>query len=93
MSSNFMSWRAGLLCVLFLLVGLPIFADTVPRMSPDELKSHLGDETFVILDVRAGWDWAPATTKIAGAERVDPRAVGSWIGNYPREKTIVLYCA
>jgi len=31
--------------------------------------------------------------KIAGAERVEPKAVGQWVDNYDKEKTIVLYCA
>ena len=68
-------------------------AASVPRMTADELKMHLGDAGYQVLDVRAGGDWAGSTVKIAGAERVEPRAVGQWVDNYDKEKTIVLYCA
>jgi len=68
-------------------------AASVPRMTADELKSHLGDADYQVLDVRAGGDWANSNVKITGAERVEPRAVGQWVDNYDKEKTTVLYCA
>lgn len=82
-----------LLSLLLLMVGASAFAETVPRMSTDELRSRLGADDLVVLDVRGSWDWNPAAIKIAGAERVEPRAVGQWLNDYPKEKTIVLYCA
>jgi len=68
-------------------------AASVPRMTVDELKAHLGEADYLVLDARSGGDWAGSTVKIAGAERVEPRAVDQWVDNYDKEKTIVLYCA
>ena len=68
-------------------------AEDVPRMSTEELKGRLGDAGLVILDVRTGWDWNQSSEKIAGAVRVDPGAVQEWAGSYPKEGTLVLYCA
>ena len=68
-------------------------AASVPRMTVDELKMHLGDKDYQVLDVRAGRDWSGSTVKITGAERVEPGAVDQWAGNYDKEKTFVLYCA
>ncbi len=68
-------------------------AEDVPRMSTEELKGRLGDAGLVVLDVRTGWDWNQSSEKIAGAVRVDPGAVQGWAGSYPKEGTLVLYCA
>jgi hypothetical protein len=86
------------LCALFaavLLLGssLAARADSVPRMSTEELKSRLGDAALTVLDVRADWDWNQSAEKITGAERVNPAAVDEWAGNYPKARTLVLYCS
>jgi rhodanese-related sulfurtransferase len=78
---------------LLLATAFTASAATVPRMSTDELKSRLGEVDLVVLDVRGGWDWDQSGEKIAGAERVNPAAAEQWADNYPREKTLVLYCA
>ena len=93
MIKNSFRWQALLLLFLIFSAGVTVFALDVPRMSAGELNSRLGDSDVVVLDVRGSWDWGPAESKIAGAERVDPRAVGQWLDRYPKEKTIVLYCA
>lgn len=70
-----------------------VSAQDVPRMSPGELAAHLGKADLIVLDVRAEADWKASDKKIQGALREDPRGVGKWAPNYPKEKTIVLYCA
>jgi rhodanese-related sulfurtransferase len=70
-----------------------VFADTVPRMTVEQLKSRLGADDLVILDVRSGRDWSAANTLISGAVRVSPHEVGQWVDNFPKQKTYVLYCA
>jgi predicted sulfurtransferase len=70
-----------------------ITAADVPRMPVDELKSRLGDPTLVLIDVRQTGDWDASSTKIKGAIREDFRNVSGWASNYPKDKTIVLYCA
>ena len=79
--------------VLVLVMSFAASAESVPRMSTDELKTHFGEDGPLILDVRSNRDWAGSNDKIVGAERVDPGNVNQWADNYAKEKPIVLYCA
>lgn len=65
----------------------------VPRMSIDELKSRLADPSLALIDVRAAKDWSGSSLKIKGAVREDPEKVSAWAAKYPKDKTLVLYCA
>jgi rhodanese-related sulfurtransferase len=78
--------------MLFMLTQLAVAAE-IPRMTKEELKAKIGnaDHDIIIVDVRAGKDWRGSEFKIKGAVREDPKDVGSWINNYPKDKTIVLY--
>ena len=67
--------------------------ENVPRMTKEQLKAQLGNSDFVIIDVRSDHDWQDSNTKIKGAIREDPSKLDSWVNNYPKDKTIVLYCA
>jgi predicted sulfurtransferase len=89
-----------ILTVLMLIVAMGCAATgkssvtgEVPRMTKEQLKAKLGDPGLAILDVRAGRDWNAGVEKIAGAVREDPRAFDQWSAKYPKEKTLVLYCA
>ena len=54
----------------------------------------MGNSDTIILDVRAPQDWKGSDRKITGAVREDPRnEITAWMDKYPRDKTIVLYCA
>ena len=80
-----------LLALSFLSVP-PVFAASVPTMDKDELKSLLGSDNLIILDVRIGRDWKSSEFKIKDAVRMegfDP----SLIEKYPKDATLVLYCA
>jgi len=79
--------------LLLLAMSFAASADSVPRMSTDELNSHLGENAPLILDVRASRDWTGSTDKIIGAVRVDPGSVNQWAADFPKERAIVLYCA
>jgi hypothetical protein len=82
--------------IIFFMVGVSMrFAKSAdaPRMSMDELKGMLGSPDLVIIDVRSGPDWKDSDSKIKGAIREDPEALQSWANKYPKDKTIVLYCA
>jgi rhodanese-related sulfurtransferase len=92
-NSRLVSYATAMATVLVLVMSLTATADSVPRMSTDELKSRLGEDGLVVLDVRTSGDWANSKSKIAGAERVDLSAVNQWANNYPKAETIVLYCA
>lgn len=64
----------------------------VPRMSKDELKANLDNKDFVIIDVRTPRDYDKSDYRIIGAVRENPMDVTFWY-NYPKDKTMVLYCA
>ena len=79
-----------LMCLMS--TSFSVFANTVPRMTVDQLKSRLGSDDLAILDVRSGRDWNAANALISGAVRVSPHEVGQWMENFPKQKTYVLYC-
>jgi rhodanese-related sulfurtransferase len=80
------------LIALAVFAATPLFATSVPTMDKEELKSQLGSEKLVILDVRQGRDWSTSEFKIKDALRVDKGDL-SIAMNYPKDSTIVLYCA
>jgi amino acid transporter len=90
------------LIIFVVLLGLAVVqwgvssaaaAPEVPRMSKEELKAALGNNELVVIDVRVGKDWDASEIKIKGAVREDPKALDSWVARYPKDKTLVLYCA
>jgi hypothetical protein len=66
--------------------------ENVLRMTREQLKAQFGNSDFVIIDVRSAHDWEESNTKIKGATRENPSRLDSWVNNYPKDKTIVLYC-
>ncbi|NOR24672.1 MAG: hypothetical protein GQ542_09820 [Desulforhopalus sp.] len=82
----------SLFIVLMVLVATPLIAASVPTMDKDELKSLLGSKDLVVLDARLGRDWSTSEFKIKDALRVDDGDL-SVAKNYPKDTTIVLYCA
>ena len=46
----------------------------------------------MILDVRLGSDYMSSDLKVKGAVR-EYGDIGTWVSNYPKDKTLVLYCA
>ena len=77
---------------LCMLAQLAIAAE-VPRMTKEELKAKLDNPDVVIVDVRAGKDWKGSEFKIKGSVRENPAKFSSWSEKYPKDKTLVLYCA
>jgi hypothetical protein len=76
------------------LLGLASVAQSaVPKMTKEELRAKLDSADVVIIDVRLGRDWKASEEKIKGAIRVDPAEVERVTATYPKEKTLVLYCA
>ncbi len=72
---------------------IAVSAEDVPRIAKEELKARLSDPSLVVIDVRANADWAGSSMKIKGAIREDPRKVNAWMDKYPKDKTLVFYCA
>ena len=85
----------AILLIFFMVEGCTMFERSVnaPRMTGDQLKAILGNPDLLIIDVRYGKDWTDSDLKIAGAIREDPKAFDSWANKYPKDKTLVFYCA
>jgi rhodanese-related sulfurtransferase len=62
-------------------------------MTKEQLLPMLGKSDVIIIDVRSKYDWDESKVKIKGAVREDGLKFGSWMKKYPKDKTIVLYCA
>jgi len=65
----------------------------VPRMTKQALSALIGKPGVIIIDVRYGMDWTDSDSKIKGAVREDPEVIQSWADKYPKDKTLVFYCA
>jgi predicted sulfurtransferase len=98
------TWRKKMRrLILFLAIAMafavtafsarPAPAQDVKRMSIEQLKSMLGNPDLVIIDVRRDGDWNASTLKVKGAVREDPEKVDTWMSKYPKDKTLVFYCA
>jgi len=71
----------------------PAAAQDVKRITIEELKGMLGTPDLVIVDVRRDGDWKSSKVKIKGAVREDQDKVDAWMSKYPKDKTLVFYCA
>jgi rhodanese-related sulfurtransferase len=71
----------------------PAAAQEAKRISIEELKGMLGSPDLVIVDVRRDEDWKSGAVKVKGAVREDPEKVDTWMSRYPKDKTLVFYCA
>ncbi len=83
------------LSIFLMVAGCTMFEKSgdAPRMTKDELKARLGSPDLLVIDVRYGKDWTDSDLKIKGAIREDPKAFDSWASKYPKDKTLVFYCA
>ena len=68
-------------------------AESVPRMSPEQLQQQIDSADLIVIDVRTSRSWKLSQTKIAGAIREDASRVDEWANKYPKTKTLVFYCA
>lgn len=95
---RFALWAMAL-CTALVVVALGCAMEQVkpypmiPRMSVEELKNKLDDPSLIIIDARQPKDWDKSTVKIKGAVREFPGDLIRWKPKYPKDKTIVLYCA
>jgi hypothetical protein len=70
---------------------IAIASEDAPRITKEELKKLLDNPGVLIIDVRIGKDWDASEFKIKGAVRRNPF---SWSApDFPKDKTIVFYCA
>ena len=95
---NLSIFGIGLSLALIFFLGDQTFSqpapyEDIPRMTKEELKSHLGKSDLVILDARVEQQWLSSDTKIPGASHLKEEDVKSWAEAQDRNKTYVLYCA
>lgn len=64
-----------------------------PRMTKEQLKPLIGRPDLVILDLRLDEQWRFSNRKIPGAVHENPTVPDTWMDKYPKDKTLVLYCA
>jgi predicted sulfurtransferase len=81
------------LTVIWILVSNAACADEVQRIPIEELKGLLNNPDVIVLDVRAPGDWEGSDSKIQGAIRETWDNFDDWADKYPKDKTLVLYCA
>ena len=60
-----------------------------PRMEKEDLRSRLDDPGIMIIDVRRKKE----KEKIKNAVLEDPEKTDSWMNEYPKDKTLLLYCS
>ena len=82
----------AVLVLITLACGVAM-ADDTQTMTKEQLRSMLGKPDVIIIDVRTNYDWDNSKVKIPGAVREEGMKFGSWMNKYPKDKTIVLYCA
>ena len=83
----------GSILILMGLLSSVAFSKEPPRLSKEELKTMLGDPNVIILDVRIDDEWRASEKKIQGANWKNPEEFGSWLKQYPKDKTLVFYCS
>jgi len=81
------------LTLIGLLLQTSVVQSAVAKMTKEELRAKLDSPDVVIVDMRLGKDWKASEEKIKGAVRVDPEAIESFAAKYPKDTTLVLYCA
>lgn len=79
--------------LLIVLVCGTSSADKAYMMTKEQLLPLLGKSDVIIIDVRTNYYWDKSDIKIKGAVREESMRFGSWMKKYPKDKTIVLYCA
>ena len=90
--------RILFLAIVMVFAAAAVFASSsaaqdVKRMTIEELKGMLGNPDLVIIDARRDGDWKSSKVKIKGAVREDQEKIETWMSKYPKDKTLVFYCA
>ena len=81
-----------LLVLITLAWGVSRAGDT-HKKTKEQLLPLLGKPDVIVIDVRTKYDWDIAKVKIKGALKEEAAQFGSWMKKYPKDRTIVLYCA
>ncbi len=90
--------KTGILTLFFSVAIISFFSSIVlssdiKKINKEELMKMMSNEDVSIIDVRRGKDWSSSEFKIKKAVRVDPSKFSEWANSFPKDKTLVLYCA
>lgn len=83
----------SVICLAAAATASEAMGQGIGRISPEKVKARLGSPDLLVVDVRRAVDWERSDFKIKGAVREDPRRINEWFSKYPKDKTIVFYCA
>ncbi len=84
---------SAVLLVLIIFAYTIVKADDAHMMTKEQLLPLLGKADIIVIDLRTKYDWDSSKVKIKGAVREESMKFGSWMNKYPKDKTIILYCA
>ena len=89
------NFRSSFLACLIVILAASLVSgeEAITIISQDQLKEELTKPDVVVIDVRTDHDWASSEWKIKGAQRQSPTDPKEWMGKYPKDEKIVLYCA
>lgn len=80
-------------CVVIVFTVCLARAEGFSYINKEQLESELNNPHMAILDVRVPPEWNSSQWKIKGARRESPADVNQWMHEFPKDKTLVLYCA
>jgi len=87
-------YAASTVLLVFLALAYGVArADDTHTITKEQLRPMLGKPDVIIIDVRTNYDWDNSKAKIPGAVREEGMKFASWMKKYPKDKTLVLYCA
>ncbi len=90
--STLKSWILACLIVVF-ATSFAAGAEVITVINKDQLKAELTKPDVIVIDVRAPHDWDSSQWKIQGARRLSPAEAGQSMSSFPKDKTLVFYCA
>jgi rhodanese-related sulfurtransferase len=93
--------RPGLLRLILLCLGCLLAlssaawsaASDTPRISKEKLKTMLNDPRLIIIDTRVKQQWDKSEYKLPKALHQNPWEADEWAKDFPRDRTVVSYCA
>jgi len=89
-----LAFAAAMLGVgVILAMATFVQSQDVPRIAKEEVREILKNPDVIIIDVRQQADWKASDEKIQGAVREDPDTIISVMEKYPKDKTLIFYCA
>ena len=68
-------------------------ASDIPRISKEQLKTMLDDPRLIIIDTRVKQQWDKSEYKLPKAMHQSPWEADEWAKDFPRDRTVVSYCA